>query len=227
MRQSSTHKRKCTIPNEWHMCKLFTFTSDSVAAIAQVNISRKGMSAVGWNHLCLLGETILFIGYTKACVSSFEDFYTFWHKHRYLIVMYYSVNQGMSSSKDQDWRVIWLKQDFHIGKEDITPTRDLAGGMSVRGEIISGQSILKQRGRGINSMEWVYHLGVSQWTEPGEGGVDDEYFPVTIYLIWLSWLHSQRPVLLEGEEGTERGEGEMWRSMALSISALHFPLPLN
>ena len=43
-------------------------------------------------------------------------------------------------------------------------------------------------------------------TTPLSGGVKrTKQSPVTIYLIWLPWLHSRRPELLEGEAG--RGEG--------------------
>lgn len=37
-----------------------------------------------------------------------------------------------------------------------------------------------------------------------EGGRDEDS-PATIYLIWLSWLHSRRPELLDAEAGTGRG----------------------
>ena len=40
---------------------------------------------------------------------------------------------------------------------------------------------------------------------PWEGGGRDEDSPATIYLIWLSWLHSRRPELLDAEAGTGRG----------------------
>lgn len=36
----------------------------------------------------------------------------------------------------------------------------------------------------------------------------DEDSPATIYLIWLSWLHNQRPVLLEAKAGGERVRDE-------------------
>lgn len=41
--------------------------------------------------------------------------------------------------------------------------------------------------------------------EACEGGGRDEDSPATIYLIWLSWLHSRRPELLDAEAGTGRG----------------------
>ena len=41
--------------------------------------------------------------------------------------------------------------------------------------------------------------------EACEGGGRDEDSPATIYLIWLSWLHSRRPGLLDAEAGTGRG----------------------
>lgn len=43
------------------------------------------------------------------------------------------------------------------------------------------------------------------WRELCEGGGRDEDSPATIYLIWLSWLHSRRPELLDAEAGRGRG----------------------
>lgn len=55
------------------------------------------------------------------------------------------------------------------------------------------------------------------WKGVCEGGGRDDDSPATIYLFWLSWLHSQRPELLDTEAGMGRGRdaGKAWPSLWL------------
>lgn len=61
---------------------------------------------------------------------------------------------------------------------------------------------------GLKSGEYnvrrTHTMFVHDCKEAFEGGGRDEDSPATIYLIWLSWLHSQRPELLDAEAGTWR-----------------------